>query len=228
MVDLHSHALFGMDDGAQTIEDSIAILKRARKSGITKMALTPHFSIGEDVDEFVEKRDSHFKILLDEIKAEGIDIELKLGAEVYITDELFNETQLGKLTIGDSDIILAEFKYHGVSNEDFIEYIDEILNGGYRVMIAHPERYSYLNPPLVRALVKRGVLLQANAISFFEDSPEADSAYALLDERVLYCIGSDIHHARSRRLDAVERIIKTGKVDKLLFDNPEKIFDSIN
>ncbi|MBQ7875768.1 MAG: hypothetical protein IJ316_00615 [Clostridia bacterium] len=224
MVDLHSHALFGIDDGAQTIEDSIAILKRARSFGINKMVLTPHFSIGDDVEEFLYLRNKHFDMLEEE--AEELGIELKAGAEVYITDELFNETELEKLVIGDGNVILCEFKYHALSPETFIEYIDYVLAEGLRVLVAHPERYSYLrcNRMLLEALLDRGVMLQVNAISLFEDNEEGDFARMLVRNNFAYCIGSDIHHASSRRLNAMGEVMNREKLDDLINGNPDRIF----
>lgn len=226
MVDLHSHVLFGIDDGAQTIEDSIDILKQARSLGINKMALTPHFSIGDDVEKFLCLRNKHFSILKEE--SNEIGIELKLGAEVYITDELFNETELEKLVIGDSKVILCEFKYHSLSPETFIEYIDYVLQEGLRILLAHPERYSYLrrNRMLLEALLDRGVMLQVNAASLFEDSEEGDFARMLVKNNFAYCIASDIHHASSRRLDAMAEVMNRKKFDDLVSDNPDKIFEN--
>ncbi len=226
MVDLHSHALFGMDDGAQKIEDSIAILRKARALGVRKMALTPHFSIGDDVETFLEVRKKHFDILKEEASEFGI--ELKTGAEVYITDEIFNETELEKLAIGKSNVVLCEFKYHSLSPETFVEYIDYVLAEGLRVLVAHPERYSYLrhNRMLLEALLDRGVMLQVNAISLFEDSDEGDFARMLVRNNFAYCLGSDIHHASSRRLNAMGEILKNEKFDDLIMDNPDRIFEN--
>lgn len=226
MVDLHSHVLFDIDDGAETIEDSLAILERAKRKGITKMMATPHFTLGEDVDEFIKMRDRRLEELKEE--AEEVGIELKAGAEVYITDELFNEDKLNRLTLGDSDVILAEFRYHGLRAEDFIEYIDKILESGLRVLVAHPERYSYLihNKVLVDALLDRGVMLQINAISLFSDTDEGDFARAAVRCGIAEVIGSDIHHAASRRLLAMGKLWEDDdeNLRMMLHDNPDKIF----
>lgn len=229
MVDLHSHALFGIDDGAQTIEDSLAILKRAESFGIKKMALTPHFTIGDDVQVFLDRRQRRFEMLKPAMEEENINIKLCLGAEVYITDELFNETELKKLTIGDSNVILAEFKYHGLHGEDLLQYVDELIKNGLKVLIAHPERYSYLNRNmmLIRALIDRGVMLQVNAISLFEDSDVGDAARAMVAGGFAYNLGSDIHHASSRRLDAIGKIGEGQKWNNLVRDNPARIFDNL-
>ncbi len=224
MVDLHSHALFGIDDGARTIEHSTEILRRAKKIGIDKMALTPHFTIGDDVEEFLQIRNENFEMLKSE--AEDIGVDIVCGAEVYMTDEIFNETELDKLTIGKSKTVLCEFKYHGLSGETFLEYVDYVKDEGLDVLVAHPERYSYLRRDrfLLEALWSRDVKLQVNAISLYEDSSEGEFARMLVKNNLAYCIGSDIHHASSRRFAAMESLCDKGRYDMFLSENPEKIF----
>ena len=227
MVDVHSHVLFGIDDGAETIEDSLNILIRAEKAGIKKMIATPHFSIGDEVDRFLQKRDAHFKELEKAVLDKGIEVELKCGAEVYITDEIYNEARLGELTLGNSNVLLSEFKYHGLKPETMLDYVDEIMSHGLKVLIAHPERYSYLrNRMLVNALVSRGVLFQVNAISLFEENEEGDFARMLVRCGVASIIGSDIHHVPSGRMDAVKILVKNHEIDEIMFDNPDLIFEN--
>lgn len=227
MVDLHSHALFDIDDGAGTIEDSVAILKRAVRCGIDKMALTPHFTIGDDVDAFLDARNRRFEKLKETVHEEDINIKLCMGAEVYITDELFNETQLESLAIGESRVILCEFKYHSLRPEQFLGYIDEIMTQGLTPIVAHPERYSYMVPMLVNSLLDRGALLQVNGISLYEDSEEGEVARALVKSGCAFAVGSDIHHAESRRLTAMGKLNESGKWQKILHDNPNKIFENL-
>lgn len=229
MVDLHSHVLFEIDDGAQSIEQSVEILRVAYDAGIRKMIATPHFTLGEDVEVFLGRRKRRLDALKEAIEREGIDIKLKAGAEVYITDELFYEDELDKLLLGDSNVMLSEFKYHGLKAEDFIEYIDELLNRGIKVLVAHPERYSYLmeEPMLLDALLSRGVMLQVNGISLFEDSEEGDFARFLVENNLASVIGSDIHHPASRRLKAMKKLgMHTGKhIIRALNDTPDSIFE---
>lgn len=228
MIDLHSHVLFDIDDGAKSIEASLEILKKAERIGIKKVMATPHFTVGGDVDEFIAARDQRLEELREAVAREGINVEIKAGAEVYITDDLFDEESLDKLTLGDSKFILAEFKYHGVKPERFLEYIDCINDCGLKVLVAHVERYSYVrkNPILLSALDSRDALLQVNAISLFEEGEEGDFAYMLFKNRLIYAVGSDIHHAHSRRYGAMEKLgaMDEKYVRKILWDNPMKIF----
>ncbi|MBR5535643.1 MAG: hypothetical protein IKU60_03240 [Clostridia bacterium] len=229
MVDLHSHVLFEIDDGAESIEQSIEILRIAYDAGIRKMIATPHFTLGEDVEKMTDRRDRRLRALKDAMEHEGIEIELKAGFEVYITDELFNEEELHRLCLGDSDVLLAEFKYHGLKREVFIGYIDEFIKKGVKVLVAHPERYSYLinDPMLLDALLSRGVMLQVNGISLFEDSEEGDFARFLVERNLADVIGSDIHHPASRRLKAMKKLGEhPGRnVIRALNDTPDKIFE---
>lgn len=228
MTDLHSHVLYGIDDGARTIDESIEILSEAAESGIKKIMLTPHFSIGNNVGEFVSLRNEKAEKLKKAAKEANIDIELKLGAEVYITDELFTEDKLELLLLGDSKVMLSEFKYHSLSREKFIGYIDEILKWGIQPIVAHPERYSYLwgDKLLLEAVIERDVLLQVNAVSLFEDSEEGDFARFLVDNNIAYAIGSDIHRPHSRRLYAMEKLLHSEDkgIKDMLTLNPNKIF----
>ncbi len=226
MVDLHSHILFGIDDGANDIEETKALIERAKKAGIKKLFVTPHFALGDDVDEFLEKRNKR----LEKVKEQCPEMEIKAGAEVYITDELFDEDKLCKLTMGEGKVILCEFKYHSLKPEKFLDYIDHIIDEGLVPLIAHVERYSFVreNPMLFKALIKRPVLLQVNAISFFEESDEGDFAWWLCDRKLIFAIGSDMHHIGSRRYRAMENLWKekNGYITKLLWDNPLSIYEN--
>ena len=233
MVDLHSHVLFDIDDGAETIEDSLDILRRAQRAGVRKMAATPHFTIGEDdVDDFLERRNARLEALKTAAKEAGIKIELKAGAEVYITDDIFDEDSLSCLTIGESRVLLSEFKYHGLRPEKFMSYVDEILERGLSVLVAHPERYSYLrkNPMLINSLISRGVLLQVNATSLFHDDDEGDFARMLVECGAAAVIGSDVHTIRSGRLRALEELsgMKEPAIDQKTRSTPDLIFENLD
>jgi protein-tyrosine phosphatase len=236
IVDLHTHVLFDMDDGSDSIEESLDILKEAERSGVCKMALTPHFTIGDDVEEFLKERNLRFEELKKAAEEENIKISLKCGAEVYITDEIFNEDLLERLTIGESKVMLSEFKYNSLSAEKFLEYIDEIKDHGIIPLIAHPERYSYLrrNKMLLNAALSRGVLLQVNAQSLFERGDEGNFARMVVRYKAASVIGSDTHHTRSSRMGAIMKLNEseddeicylTETVPDMIFENSDDIND---
>lgn len=231
MVDLHSHVLFEIDDGSESIEESVEILKKAQSSGIKKMMVTPHFTIGEDVQEFVDRRNRRLLVLKEAAGEEGIALELKAGAEVYITDELFNEDRLDLLCFEDSNVMLSEFKYHALRGDTLLGYVDEIQSRGIKMLVAHPERYSYLmnDVRLLEALVRRNVILQVNAISLFEESEEGEFARFLLKNNLAGVVASDIHHPSSKRLAAMKKLgeMDTDYIVRATETVPEKIFEGV-
>ncbi|MCD8048128.1 MAG: PHP domain-containing protein [Clostridia bacterium] len=204
MVDLHTHILFDIDDGSESLEESLEILREAEEAGVKKIALTPHFTVGEDIDDFLTRRNERVKILTAAVDKEKIGIELTSGAEVYITRDIFDETELERLVIGKSRVMLSEFKYHGLSPKQFLDYVDEICSSGILPLIAHPERYSYLrrDKMLLNALLSRGALLQINAVSLFEEGDEGNFARAVLKNRSVSVMGSDVHKPDTERLRA--------------------------
>lgn len=230
MIDLHSHVLYDIDDGAENFEASLEILKKAESIGITKIMATPHFTIGEDIAVFLEKRDRRIEKLQETLKEKGIDISLKAGAEVYITDELFNEDSLKSLALGDTNVLLAEFKYHSIKAERFLEYIDYIQKEGLIPLVAHVERYSFIrnNMMLLNALLEREALLQVNALSLYEDSEEGEFARMLIDRKLVNVLASDIHHVPSKRYKAMEKLneFEDDYVHSLLNESPSGIFDN--
>lgn len=238
MVDLHTHVLFDIDDGAEFIEDSIDILMLAKETGVDKMASTPHFTLGDDIEDFIKARDKRFEALNAAAREKGIEIELKVGAEVYITDEIFDEDKLPMLAIGGGRVMLSEFKYHGLSAQKFLRYIEEIKAKELIPLIAHPERYSYLRRDLslVREAMRRGALLQVNAASLFYDDAEGEFARFLVTSAAAAVIGSDVHTIHSGRLGALRRVAEmenrdidnmTAYVPGLIFDSSDGIYDII-
>ena len=89
MTDLHSHILPGIDDGAQTVDDSLALIRRQLEQGVDEIALTPHFNAERtSVEEFTQRRAESFAILQDAVSREGLPVKLKLGAEVFFSSDL--------------------------------------------------------------------------------------------------------------------------------------------
>lgn len=108
-IDLHTHVLFGMDDGAQTLEDSIQLLYAQKEQGVDTVVCTPHYNpITQDLNEFITIRDRNFKILKEAVQAEQIDIQLLKGSEIYYSIDLI-EMDLKDLVIENTDYLLIEF-----------------------------------------------------------------------------------------------------------------------
>lgn len=197
MVDIHTHILPGIDDGAVDVDESLDLLRREKENGVDKVFLTPHFVLGRTtLEEFLASREHAYNQLLE--AAQGKDIpQLKLGAEVRYTPELM-EIDLSKLTLGDSAYLLLELPFDRYPT--FIEqFIDNMKNCGITVILAHVERYAYFRarPSLLVDLLKSGVFAQVTAERFVIKGKKS-FAYKFTKKGLAQFIASDTHNPSKR------------------------------
>jgi len=164
MKDIHSHILFGVDDGCKTMEDSIRMIESAIKHGYTELVLTPHFSYLRKYTAGISKISKHFNLLKDKIKSLGLKIELYLGNEIDETKDIIELLKNGEAqTINNTKHVLIDF---GVRDCDIDEYCYNLIVNGYIPIVAHPERYKYITDiKEYRKWKKTGALIQINASS---------------------------------------------------------------
>ena len=161
MIDLHSHILFETDDGSKTIEESVKMAKEAESAGFTTICCTPHYLEPRYIKTKEENKQT-LERLQKELSDSGINIELVLGNEIFITnniEELVNNEKVSNL--GDSEYILFELPLF----QKLPNAIDILRNLPYSKMIlAHPERYEYVqkNPSYLDDFIEMGILLQGN------------------------------------------------------------------
>ncbi len=199
MVDLHSHILPGIDDGAKTLQDSIELLKLEKAQGVNSIALTPHFDIEKiSVDDFCKLRDESLELLKSSDEFSKIDIKLKTGAEVYYSPLLY-DADLESLCIEDTDYILIELPVSSKPYE-LNNVLFSILNCGYTPIIAHVERYQYFsdNPILLYDLIMDGCLAQVNAGAIIGGGNIAAMAMKYLKWELAQIICSDCHSVENR------------------------------
>ena len=189
--DWHSHILPGVDDGIAKLEDSLAVLKRYEEAGIRKIWLTPHV-----MEDFPNNPDSLRERFGELKEAYNGNIELRLASENML-DSLFEE-RLEKnefLPIGeDGKHLLVETSYMNppYAMEDMIEKAQSL---GYTLILAHPERYRYMEEADYRQWKDRGLLFQTNFMSLVEAYGETARKKAewLLKEGMIDICGSDVH-----------------------------------
>ncbi|MDE5941527.1 MAG: capsular biosynthesis protein [Muribaculaceae bacterium] len=201
--DWHCHILPGVDDGVQNMTDSVAILKAYEDAGIAEVWLTPH--IMEDIPNTPESLMKRFKELQECYRG---SVKLNLAAENMI-DSLFLE-RLEKndlLPIGnDGKTLLVETSYFNAPMK-FSETIEAIKSKGYFPLLAHPERYNYLDSlEDYRRLKAQGVLFQMNLMSLTGHYGPVvkKKAEELLSEGMYDRAGSDLH--RKEHLDIIRRM----------------------
>ena len=198
--DFHSHILPGMDDGSQTVEESIAMLRLAAEQGITRVIATPHFYPRYDTpEEFLARRDAAMARLQKEM-AQYHDLpQVTLGAEVYYFHGMSESEALSQLTIGGKRCILIEMPFGGWTVDMYRELENIWIKRRLIPIVAHIDRY--IRPFHTRGLVDRlahmPVLVQANA-EFFLSRRTAAMAMRLLRADAIHLLGSDCHNTTTR------------------------------
>jgi len=226
MIDLHAHILFGVDDGAPDLNESIKMLESAAKVGIHTVCLTPHVSPYRRNLSTQDEIQKAFEILKDKIKEQRIDISLFLGAEIDEHDSILKTLEHGH-TLNNSKYVLIDFSRRDI---DISEMVYELRIHGYKVIIAHPERTKFFNIELLKQLKREGALLQVSSPNLTGNiyRKVCKRARLLLKEDLIDVVASDAHSATdvSSMKSAYHYVVKKKGLktaDKLFIENPRKI-----
>ena len=210
-VDQHSHILYGLDDGVKTQEDSLAILQWLEEQGVSEVWFTPH--VMEDVPNTTEGIRARFEDLK-AVYAGGL--KLHLAAE-YMIDTLFEERLSRKdLLEHGSEVVLVETSAIAPPI-NLWSVLEQTFKAGYRPLIAHPERYRYMDQGDYRELHNMGCLLQLNLpsiVGFYGESVRQRALY-LLDKGWYRMVGSDCHRFRAIQAQYAAKELKKDTVVKL-------------
>lgn len=169
--DLHTHILPGIDDGAKTPEEAMMLIESLRNQGINHICFTPHFyTHKEDIEAFLSRREEAKRQFLSLVLD---DVQVKVGAEVYVTKYLFSEERdLKNLCIDGTNYMITEFSYDSTFSDNTMKMITYLRDRGIFPIIPHIERYPHLmkNKDKLLELIYEGVLIQSNAVSFTQFS----------------------------------------------------------
>lgn len=197
MTDWHSHILPGVDDGFQSLDDSLEALEYFDSKGLDSLWLTPH--IMEDYPNTTDNLKKRFELLKDAWTGK---LKLKLASENML-DTLFEERLEARdlLPIGDNrDHLLVETSYFSAPI-GFDNIIDKIMAAGYFPLLAHPERYVYMGENDYKKLRDKGVKMQLNYVSLvggYGETAKKKSIW-LLKNGMIDVVGSDIHRLKSNQ-----------------------------
>ena len=197
MTDIHSHILFDVDDGSKTIEESTELLKKLHKVGFNNVILTPHYIKDSEYSSKNKEKKQKINELKEELIKQNIDINIFLGNEIFINNEIYELIKEGEIhTLNNTRYILVELPFHNeiVNLEDIIY---ELKIKGLIPIIAHPERYSYFqnNYKEVDRLREEGFLFQGNYASilgYYGKDAQKLLKYMLKKQYIDY-LGTDIH-----------------------------------
>ena len=232
MIDIHSHILYGVDDGAKTIDESVDIIRNLYKNGITDIILTPHYieysSYNRNKKSNLEKLDS----LKKKLKEEGINVNLYLGNEIYINNNILSLLKNGEISsLNDSKYLLIELPMSG-KYDNYVEIFKELIENGYKVILAHPERYNTFKKDinLIYELKNIGVLMQCNIESILKTygKDSYKTIKKLAKNKLINFIASDIHHKKdyeyiNKARNKFKKYYSDSEIDDLLSNNQKDI-----
>lgn len=195
--DIHSHLLPGLDDGVKTLEESAQLIRQFINLGYKKIITTPHVMndfYRNDSDSIT----AQLSLLKNYLTQQNVTIEIEAAAEYYLDEELIRKVSHNEklLTFG-AKYLLFETNF---LTEPFQlkEFIFSSTTQGYRLVLAHPERYQYLIGDMAKVedLRNRGVLFQLNIPSLVGaySKPIQKFAYQLIDKGWVDFLGSDCHN----------------------------------
>ena len=197
-VDLHSHLIPGIDDGAQNMEESISLIRGMANLGYKKVITTPHIMVDayKNTPEIIKQGLSDLRR---SIAYEGMKIEIDAAAEYYLDDGFLALLEKGNLMPVNNKYLLFETSYISKPLQ-LEEMIFEIGAAGYVPLMAHPERYRYIkNPEKEYTRFKElGVMFQVNLNSFGGHYGKSAKALAhfLHKNGMISFLGSDVHHSK--------------------------------
>ena len=240
MIDLHSHIIFGVDDGPKTLEESEQLLIEAYHQGVRTIVATSHRRIGmfETLEEKIQINFRQVKELAKEIAP---DLSILYGAEVYYSNEMLEKLKDGEVPcVNETSYVLIEFS-RSTSFWEIRNALKNLLMLGLIPIVAHIERYQALenNEKYLKEIISMGCYTQVNSSNilkpkFFNDKNRVlkKRVKYFLERDLVHFIASDMHNLSKRppdMKDAYEIISKKygeKKARELFVDNPSRIIQN--
>ena len=228
MIDIHSHILPAVDDGSQTIELSIEMIKKEVEDGVKAIILTPH--VQSRVSKIVPSEHlAIFNHLKAEVEKQGIKMDLYLGAEIFYRSHI--DTDFRQVSLAGSDYVLLEFS--PVRETPIEEIAYDISRMGFIPIIAHVERYEYLTLEDYYKIKATGAKLQMNTTSILglDKKLKKGVVQKLLKEQLIDFVSTDTHNMDVRLPNmklTYEHLLKNhdkSYLDQIFGENARKIIE---
>lgn len=234
MIDLHTHILPGLDDGAEDLSDSLEMAELALEGGVDTLVATPHSNqIGRFENYASEELEQAFQQFQRALVREHLPLKVHLGMEIYASEDMEEKIRQGRLFgLNRSRYYLVEFAFDEEPNQ-IGDFLEQIFDAGRIPLIAHPERYFCVQdyPVLVYEWLRMGCFTQINKGSMFGrfGHHAAQAAKVLLHNHLVTCVASDAHSPYMRTTymgDAQEYLSERFGDDemyRLMVENPGRI-----
>ena len=230
MTDMHCHLLFGVDDGVKTIDESVTILRDMYEYGYRDVILTPHYIGESNYSSPKSENKNRLRELRQALSDNNIPINLYLGNEIFIDYNILDLLNKGIISsLNDTNYLLIELPMSG-EFEGYIDVFRNLINSGYKVILAHPERYHAFQNDFdkVYELDKIGVLFQSNVDSLVGNYGKhaMKMMKKLLKAHLVSFLATDIHHRKhdyGKWDDARKKALKyisNEEYERLISKNP--------
>lgn len=226
MYDLHTHILFGVDDGAKTLDDALHLIEEAIRMGIKALVLTPHVSFYRSYKATQEMISKNYNSLKEEVSKRHLPIEILLGAEIDEHDHILSTLKQGH-TLNGTSYVLVDFS---MRESDIEDVLYDLRHSGYKVIIAHPERILYTRYHDLVQFKTDGALFQVSSAHLLPFKMDRASRLAkrLLKDDLIDLVASDVHHVDTydtfkKSYHYVAKKKGEAYAEKLYVSNPAKI-----
>ncbi|MGH2665072.1 tyrosine-protein phosphatase [Flavobacterium sp.] len=197
-IDIHSHILPGIDDGAQTFEDTHFLVNSMKSFGFSNLITTPHIFSGF-WDNTKDKIQATEKETVSNLEKNNINIPIRAAAEYLMDDHFVSLFKKGEILTLKDNYVLVEMSYLNAPIQLY-DIIFDLQVAGYKPVLAHPERYSFYHQNFDEYLKLKnaGCLFQLNLLSIvgYYNEGVAETAKKLLKKGLIDFVGSDIHHKK--------------------------------
>ena len=231
-IDLHCHILPSVDDGAVDLEMSLEMARQLKEAGFEVIAPSPHYGFGPGGHVTPSMADDAREVLRHGLDDAQIGLTLLPNAEHHVSPEMFGFFQNGEVVPvgGKSKWVLVELPWNPIPKPEDILF--RLSVKGYKLILAHPERYKYVDRRMVERLVSRGVLMQIELGSYVGvyGSRAEERAWRYLERGWSHCVATDLHRPHldeflPEAMRALKGKVGDAGVERGLRENPQLLID---
>ena len=235
MIDFHTHILPNIDDGSKSIEETFNLIKEAKEAGFEGIVCTSHY-----MENYYEtnrpEREVWINAIHENLENKNIDMNLYLGNEIYMSDNIIELLEDGKATtMNDTSYVLFELPMNA-EPMNLYDMVYEMQQYKIVPILAHPERYSFVqtDPELIYDLIDKGVLMQANYGSIIGQYGKKAQMIVqkFLENNMIHMLGTDVHRQNTiypkipEIILELKSLIGEEKVKELTTINPELVINN--